>query len=77
MKIEERLLPKPPPEMRGSYELHYTEAWPDCQNFSGVECQHCTEHGPNCAVVINPISAPIRRVIVMQGAGAGPWLGIG
>jgi hypothetical protein len=65
--------------MLGAYELHYTEAWPDCLQYTHVETEHCTdpEHGPACAVVVTPISTPIRRIIVMTGAPAGPWLGIG
>jgi hypothetical protein len=72
--LEGKLRPKTA-ELLGSYEEHYTEAWPDCKDMPGIEAQQCTEHGPSCAVVITRISAPIHRVIVMQGAKAGPWMG--
>ena len=73
--VEARLRPKPK-LMRGTFELHYTEAWPGCQDFSGDEYQHCTEHGPNCAAKVTPISVPGRRLIVLTGVTAGPGMGL-
>jgi hypothetical protein len=72
--VEVRLLPKPAPQMLGSYEKHYTEAWPECKDYPGIDVSQCTEHGPTCAVVITRISAPIHRIIVLNGATAGPWM---
>lgn len=75
--VEGKLLPPPPVEMLGAYETHYTQGWPGCRDYPNVEAVQCTEHGPTCAVVVTRISAPIRRIIVLEGAGAGPWLKMG
>jgi hypothetical protein len=77
--VEARLRPPRAVEMRGAYEEHYTKAWPDCQQYPENKAVHCEdpEHGPACAVVVTPISAPIRRIIVMTGATAAACLGIG
>lgn len=69
--VETKLLPPPPVEMLGSYEVHYTDAGPDCDEIDGIEAKRCTEHGPDCAVLITPISAPIRRIVILEGAKAG------
>ena len=74
--VEGKLRPKLPPVMRGSYEVHYTEAWPECLNFPGKDYHHCTEHGPNCAATITPVHSSIRRQIVLEGAKAGPNMGL-
>jgi hypothetical protein len=74
--LEDRLHPKPPPVMRGTYELHYTEAWPDCLNFLGKDYHHCTEHGPNCAAIITPVYSQVRRQIILKGAKAGLDMGL-
>lgn len=74
--VEARLGPKPPPIMLGTFELHYTEAWPQCLNFPGKDYHHCTEHGPDCAAIVTPSREPFRRMIVLQGAAAGPGMGL-
>jgi hypothetical protein len=76
--VETRLLPKPPMERRGSYETHYTDGWPGCLDYPESNAQRCTEteHGPNCAVMTTPVFSGLRRIIVLRGAGAGPWMRI-
>jgi hypothetical protein len=73
--VEARLRPKPK-VLRGTFELHYTEAWPDCRDFPELACQHCSEHGPNCAALVTPTSEPFRRLIVLTGVTAGPGMGL-
>jgi len=74
--VESMLRPKPPPVMRGTFEVHYTEAWPECLNFPGKDYRHCTEHGPNCAMTITPVHSQVRRQIILEGARAGPGMGL-
>jgi hypothetical protein len=73
--VEARLRPKPK-LLRGTLELHYTEAWPDCLNYPGHDYHHCTEHGPNCAAIVTPTSEPFRRLYVITGVTAGPAMGL-
>jgi hypothetical protein len=72
--MEARLRPRPK-VLRGTFELHYTEAWPGCLGFPDVNCQQCTEHGPNCAALVTPTSEPGRRLIVITGS-VGPRIGL-
>ena len=56
--------------MLGYYETHFTNAWPAAKDVPGIEARQCTEHGPTCAVKTTLISAPIKRVLVLEGATA-------
>lgn len=69
-RLERRLaaleakLPRPT-EMRGAWESHFTQG-----GGADEGAQPCTEdHGDQCAVQVMPVSAPIRRIIVLDG----PW----
>ena len=75
--MEAKLLPRPKVEPQGAYETHYTNAWPACNDIPGVKARQCSEHGPSCAVTVTPVHASIRRVTVLEGAPAGPWMALG
>jgi hypothetical protein len=74
-RVEATLMPKQEVFL-GTFELHYTEAWPDCLNYPGKDYHHCTEHGPDCTAIVTPTTEPFRRMIVLEGAGAGPAMGL-
>ena len=56
--------------MLGWYQTHYTNAWPAAKDLADIEVHHCTEHGETCAFTISLISAPMKRVLILQGATA-------
>jgi hypothetical protein len=60
---------RPAGQARGTYEIHFTEARPFENDCAGR--YDCGEpgHGPNCAVQVFPIDAPIRRMLVLES----PW----
>ncbi len=58
-------------DLRGTLEIHFTNAWPHCQGHAGQKYEECTEHPAACAVSIHRTKEPGRVVIVR-----GPWLGI-
>jgi hypothetical protein len=68
-RMESRLHP-PVVEPRGSYEIHYLNAWPGAGALSGVV--RCEEHPPACGVQYSPTLAPGRQVLILR---CGPWLG--
>jgi hypothetical protein len=63
--LERDLLPPPEPVMYGSFEIHYTEAWPDCGDEPGLHA--CDEHGPRCRKTVTPQRPPVHRSIVLPG----------
>jgi len=73
-RVEERLSPRREIEPQGWSETHYTNAWPEAREIPGADARQCTEHGPTCAVIVRPVQAPVRRVYILQGATAGPWM---
>jgi hypothetical protein len=70
--VEARLLPKQETFL-GSFEMHYTEAWPDCKDESEYDLLPCDEHGPRCRKTVTPLRQPGLRTIVVQG----PWVALG
>jgi hypothetical protein len=54
---------------RGTYEVHFTEARPLGNDCAGRHDCGEPDHGPNCAVQVFPIDAPIRRMLVLES----PW----
>ena len=58
---------------RGTVEIHFTAAWPEClANDHGLQYAQCEEHGPRCAVSSSRTTVAGRTVIMRGGA----WLGI-
>jgi len=58
----------------GSFEIHHTEAWPDCEGKPRSEgLESCAEHGPSCRKSVTPLRGPVRRSIVLPG----PWVPLG
>ena len=57
--------------VRGRFEIHYTEAWPEAES-AGLE--KCDEHGDTCAKKVTYMSAPIVRKVIMK---RGPFLDLG
>ena len=55
----------------GAYEIHYINAWPDCENYPGI--QRCEEHAPTCGLLSSPMRSPGRDVLILRGT---PWLGL-
>lgn len=58
-------------DLHGTLEIHFANAWPQCQGHAGQTYQECTEHPAACAVSIHRTKEPGRVVLVR-----GPWLGI-
>jgi len=56
---------------QGAYEIHYLAAWPDYEDWPGI--QRCEEHPPTCGVVATPTRAPGRQQLILRG---GPWPGL-
>ena len=55
----------------GSFEIHHTGAWPDCEGKPGSEpLEACGEHGASCRKSVTPLRGAIRRSIVLLG----PWV---
>jgi hypothetical protein len=51
------------PVMRGAWEMHFLRGWPPRDPAVRSAVEQCTEHGPECAVHVTRITAPIRRII--------------
>ena len=67
-KVELRMQPC---GAHGAYEIHYLEAWPNCEGAQGI--QRCVEHSPTCGVLASTTRAPGRQVLIIRGS---PWLGL-
>ena len=68
--LESRLGTKPA-VFHGSFEVHYTEAWPGCEGAPGSEgLVRCQEHGEACRKSVTPLHRPLLRSIVLTG----PWV---
>ncbi len=58
-------------ELLGTLEIHFSDAWPECQGHHGETYQECTEHTSRCAVSIHR-TKDAGRVVVVRG----PWIGV-
>jgi hypothetical protein len=61
---------RPVGQARGRYEIHYKQAGHASEEERPGQ-HRCGEpdHGPNCAMEVFPMDAPIRRMLVLDS----PW----
>jgi hypothetical protein len=61
---------RPVGQARGRYEIHYKQAGHASEeDRPGQHPCGEPEHGPNCAMEVLPMGAPIRRMLVLDS----PW----